>query len=133
MRILIIAAALIVLVAGAGWLMTALQPAAQPPETAENALAYLRVQVGSQVQPLIPLRDGGEHIVEQEGGKKNVIHTTATGAVMHFSTCENQNCIEQGEVTLDNRSGRVMGGLIVCLPNEIVLELLTPEEAGHTN
>ena len=96
----------------------------------EGAEAYLRVQVDDEVWDLIALRDGGEFTITQSGGEENVVHTTATGAVMHFSTCHNQSCIQQGEVTLDNRDSRVLGNMIICLPNEVILEVLTPEEAG---
>lgn len=129
-KVLCIAIVLIVAVAVAGYL------SAQRPDgaltdamEATEAQAYLRVQVGSEVWPLIPMEEGGEYVVEQENGCRNVIHTTATGMKMHFSTCENQNCIQQGEVTLDNRESRLLGSLIVCLPNEVVLELVAPEEA----
>ena len=124
-RILLIAVVLIAVVGIAGFLSMRSTGGVQTDDTQ----AYLRVQVGSEVWPLIPLKDGGEYVVEQENGRRNVIHTTETGIVMHFSTCDNQNCVDQGAVTLDNRENRVLGSLIVCLPNEIVLELVAPEEA----
>lgn len=99
------------------------------PEKSADTLAYLRVQVGDSVWPLIPLTDGGEYTVTQEeSGAVNTIRTTKDGAVMHFSTCDNQNCVNQREVTLGNRATRVMGSLIVCLPNQVVLELLDAGE-----
>ena len=126
-RILVIAVVLIAAVAAAGLLMQGAGENAIP-EANENTRAYLRVQAGSEIWPLIPLTDGGEYVVEQDNGCKNVIHTTQDSIVMHFSTCDNQNCIHQGVVSVDNRAGRVLGGMIVCLPNEVVLELLTPDE-----
>ena len=98
------------------------------PQADDATQAYLRVQVGSETLPLIPLTEGGEYTLTQKDGKTNVIHTTAQGAVMHFSTCDNQNCIQQGEVTLANRQTRVMGTLVVCLPNEVLLELFSADE-----
>ena len=128
-RILIIAAALIVIVAAAGLISyRSISPAA-PAQDAPQA--YLRVQVGSEIRPLSPLADGGEYVVDQGSGVVNVIHTTATSVVMHSSTCDNQSCIEQGVVTLDNMQNRVLGGLIICLPNEVILELVPPEAAGE--
>ena len=128
-RILLIAVILIAVVAVVGIMS---QPEGQDAVSGatREAKAYLRVQAGSEVWPLIPLTDGGEYVVEQDGGRKNVIRTTEDGIVMHFSTCDNQNCIHQGVVSVDNRSTRVMGSLIVCLPNEVVLELVTPDEAN---
>lgn len=130
-RILLIALALILTVTALGLMISREKPA-QPPVAAENAdaQAYLRVQVGDQIWDPIPLTDGGEHVITQPDGKENVVHTTSNGAVMHFSTCHNQSCIQQGEVTLDNRDARVLGSMIICLPNEVILEVLTPAEAG---
>ncbi|MBP3644872.1 MAG: NusG domain II-containing protein [Clostridia bacterium] len=140
--VLVIVFALIVLVAGAGLIVSAVQPKDAPPvvservsitpnipEKTDDTQAYLRVQVGDEIWPLIPLTDGGEYTVTQsDTGARNVIRTTVESAVMHFSTCDNQNCVQQGEVALSNRELRVMGNLIVCLPNEVVLELLEPGE-----
>ena len=141
-RVLVIVAALIVLVLAAAGITSGKQGKVAPnasgdrvtitpaiPERTEDTQAYLRIQVGDEIWPLIPLTEEGEYTITQnETGRKNVVRTTAEGAVMHFSTCDNQNCVQQKDVTLQNRDLRAMGNLIVCLPNEVVLELLTPEE-----
>ena len=99
------------------------------PEKTADTKAYLRLQIGQDVWPLIPLTDGGEYEIRQmDSGARNVVRTTQEGAVMHFSTCDNQNCVQQGEATLTNRDLRAMGNLIVCLPNQVVVELLDTEE-----
>lgn len=140
-RIVLIVLVLVAVIAAAGLVMTR-GAVVMPPQTTGSGVsitpdipkpdtepeAYLRVQVDAEVLPLIPLTDGGEYTVTQPTGETNIIHTTAQGAVMHFSTCKNQSCIQQGEVSLENRDMRVMGGLIVCLPNKVILELLTPDE-----
>ena len=103
----------------------------QTPAAADNtgaAQAYLRVQVGDQVWEPIALADGDEYTITQPDGKENVVKVTANGAVMHFSTCDNQSCVEQGEVTLDNRDMRVLGNMIICLPHQVTLQLYTVEE-----
>ena len=148
-RVLLAAAVLIVLAAAAGLTVgrqnltpgiqrtapEALQMAGVTvtpafPEANGQTKAVLRIQVGGETLPDLPLTEDGVYMVSQpEKEAVNVIHTTATGAVMHSSTCDNQNCVEQGEVTLDNRDWRVMGNLIVCLPNQVLLELLSAEEA----
>ena len=43
--------------------------------------------------------------------------------------CENQNCVEQGEVTLENREKRILLNMVICLPHNLRLELVTREEA----
>ena len=140
-RIVLILLVLVAAIAAAGLVMTrgTVIPAPQTtgsgvsitpeiPKPDKEPMAYLRVQVDAEVLPLIPLAEGGEYTVTQPTGETNIIHTTAQGAVMHFSTCKNQSCIQQGEVSLDNRDMRVLGSMIVCLPNKVVVELLTPDE-----
>jgi len=124
-KILVIALVLVAVVAAAGMI---LKPQTQMP--AENVQGWLRIQVDDRVMEPVPLVDGGEYVIDQPDGKQNVVHTTANGAVMHFSTCDNQSCVQQGEVTLENRDERVLMNMIICLPNEVILEVLTPEEAG---
>ena len=141
-RVLIVVLALIAAVAAAGLWVGSMEPADEAPRISERVTitpsapekdadtrAYLRIQVGSDLWPLIPLTDGGEYeILQSDTGARNVVHTTREGAVMHFSTCENQNCVEQGEMTLSNLERRAMGNLIVCLPNQVVVELVNAEE-----
>ena len=67
--------------------------------------------------------------VEADGTPaENVIHLTPEGVYMEDSTCENHDCVEQGEVTLDNRKDRILGNFIICLPNQVTLQLFTPDE-----
>ena len=67
--------------------------------------------------------------VREDGTEElNLLHVTPEGFYMESSTCENQDCVEQGLVTLENRSERILGGWVICLPNLVYLELYTPEE-----
>ncbi len=59
---------------------------------------------------------------------ENIIHLTPDGVYMESSTCENQDCVGEGIVTLENRRNRILGNMIVCLPNQVTLQLFTPEE-----
>lgn len=67
--------------------------------------------------------------ITQINGVKNVVHISPDGFYMASATCDNQDCVHQGKVTLDNRDVRLLGNQVVCLPNKVILELLTPEEA----
>ena len=78
---------------------------------------YARVPVG-QEQTIT---------VRQSDGNVNVIRITARGAVMESSTCENQLCVEMGEVTLDNWETRPNQQFIICLPNRVSVELVVNE------
>ena len=58
----------------------------------------------------------------------NVIHLTPDGVYMEDATCANHDCMGQGVVTLENREERILGNMIICLPNQVTLQLFTPEE-----
>lgn len=76
---------------------------------------------GEQSFPLVQaLPDGSETL--------NVIHLTPDGVWMEDANCANHDCMDQGEVTLDNIDERVLGNMIICLPNQVVLQLYTPQE-----
>lgn len=93
---------------------------------AEDTL-YLLVTAGYTTYAPIPL-DHEDLLTLTQGDKVNVIHVTPGSIWMESSTCENQDCVEQGEVTLENRTARILGNVIVCLPNLVQLELFTAEE-----
>lgn len=104
--------------------------------TTGPAKAYVLVTAGNQTRwfPL-PSEEDGEYTVnvrqnDPETGEEwlNVVAFTPNGVHMHEASCDNQDCVEMGEVTLENRSERVLGNIIVCLPHQVMLELYTPEE-----
>ena len=95
--------------------------------TREPAKAFLVVQVAGQMYEPIPLYEEGRYTVKR-GDLVNTIEVTPDSIKMHASSCDNQDCVEQGVVSLDNKDQRVLQNMIICLPNEVVLELYTPEE-----
>lgn len=111
--------------------------AAQNPETtaanestAPSANAYLLVTVGDEIYEPIPLMEEGDFTLYQNNrADNNVVHVTTDSVSMKSASCDNQDCVEQGVVSLENRNTRVLQNMIVCLPNKVMLELLTAEEA----
>jgi len=104
----------------------------QPPAavaTLVPAQAYLSVQIDNIVFDPYPLLEERDIELPQPGGKLNVVRVTKDSIMMHSSTCDNQECVHQGIVTLENRDTRILSNAIVCLPNKVILLLLTPEEA----
>ena len=67
------------------------------------------------------MTDGSEYV--------NVIHVTPTGFWMEESNCEGQDCVGEGEVTLENRQERILGNMVICLPHQLMLSLITRGEA----
>ena len=105
------------------------EAAASPVPTLVPAKAYLKVQIGNLVFEPIALTTERDYTLPQPDGKKNVVRVTPESIVMHSSTCDNQDCVHQGMVSLSNRDKRVLQNMIICLPNQVVLELMDEKEA----
>lgn len=71
-----------------------------------------------------PLSQPQTVVVEQADGSRNEIVITGEGAYMHASSCDNQLCVQMGEVTLDNWETRPNQTFIICLPNRVTVELI---------
>lgn len=121
-------------------LLPACAETATPSETSgtksfEDYKGFVYVELNGQFR-WYPLADSAEEsysvTVRQttEDGKElhNVIHITDQGVVMESSTCENQDCVGQGEVTLENRELRILSNYIICLPQQVVVQLYSTEE-----
>lgn len=106
--------------------------ATEVPSTATDLpepAAYLLVTVGDVTYQPLALRGEGEFSITQgETGMVNVVHITPDSIWMADSTCDNQDCVEQGVVTLETSKTRVLGNMIICLPHKVTLELYTAEE-----
>ena len=102
----------------------------EPAAAKEPAQAYLVVSVAGAMYEPIPLYEEGRYTVKR-GDLVNTIEVTPDSIKMHASSCDNQDCVEQGVVSLENRSKRVLQNMIICLPNEVVLELYTTEELAQ--
>lgn len=76
---------------------------------------------GESVFPLTQMLPDGTQAL-------NLIHLTPNSVYMEDSTCKNHDCVDQGEVTLENIPERVLGNMIICLPNQVALQLYTPEQ-----
>ena len=102
-------------------------PAEEPAATNAPAEAYLVVVVAGTMYEPIPLYGSGRYTVTR-GDHVNVIEVTADSVWMAESSCDNQDCVEQGVVSLENKSSRVLQNMVLCLPNEVVLELYSRDE-----
>ena len=107
-------------------------------ETAELDLTelppgYVYVQAAT-AQGWLPLPTEGEisfplvQTLPDGTETTNIIHLTPTGVYMENSTCEGQDCVHQGEVNFDNIHTRILDRYILCLPNQVSLELWSTEE-----
>ncbi len=67
----------------------------------------------NQDQEIPVLSDYGTNVVRIEGG----------AVYMLSSSCEDQDCVHQGKLTLENHTQRFLGNLILCLPNRVIVTL----------
>ena len=89
--------------------------------------AYLVISVQGSIYEPLPLAGEGVFTVKQDENTSNTVHVTPTSVWMEHSSCDNQDCVDQGTVSLENMEDRVLYNMIICLPNQVVLELHTPE------
>lgn len=94
-----------------------------------SAVPYLRVSIAGQTQQMIPLTEDGVIRIEQENGDYNVVEVFEDGFRVIEANCYNQDCIHQGEVTVDNIAGRALANEVICLPHKLVLSLVAQDES----
>ena len=100
----------------------------------DPSIAYVLVRMSNSAG-LLPLPMEGEYTrtIRQYGGDGsevyNTLHLTPNGFWMEDSNCEGQDCVNMGEVTLENREERVLWNMVICLPHQLSAELITREEA----
>lgn len=96
-----------------------------PPKKAETVRGYVVLTVGGrQYGDPIPMDRDKIITLKQDDGKLNKVHITPETVYMEFSTCENQDCVGQGEVHVDTYKDRILGTYIICLPNNVSVEMV---------
>ena len=110
------------------------QFAAPMPETAPARQAdeltgtgYVYITAGEESR-WFPLPEKETILKLERGDMINEIKFMTDGVCMHTSTCDNQDCVMQGTVTLENKKDRVLRNIVICLPNQVAIELYSREE-----
>lgn len=85
--------------------------------------SMVRVYVGDELYAEASLYTDRVIAIEQPDGSCNRVTIEDGKVYMSFSTCENQDCVHQGEMTPDNISSRALSNWIICLPNRVTVEL----------
>lgn len=86
------------------------------------------IRVGSEEYARVPLSQPQTLTVRQDNGAVNVVEVSERGMRMVSSTCDNQICVHQGWVTLDNWEMKPQQQFVSCLPNQVMLELVEAAE-----
>ena len=71
----------------------------------------------------LPFSEAHEVSILQEDGSENTIRMTGTAVYMEKVNCPNEDCVQMGEVTLENLQYRPLGGFLVCLPHRLTVEV----------
>ncbi|MBR5231597.1 MAG: NusG domain II-containing protein [Clostridia bacterium] len=109
---------------------TAAPEASYVPTGAEvfTAPGYVYISAGNEGRWFaLPEGEPGDITIKNEE-QVNVIRLTNHSVMMASSTCDNQDCVNQGEVSLENLSTRVLYNMILCLPHQVTIELYTQQE-----
>lgn len=85
----------------------------------------VRVLYGGELIGLYPL-DRDEEIEILRKGHRNLVIIQNGTVRMEESDCKNQICVNTGTISL-------AGELIVCLPNQVIVEIVNSGEGGEEN
>ena len=86
------------------------------------------IRVGNEEYARVPLSEPQTLTVRQDHGAVNVVEVSERGMRMVSSTCDNQICVHQDWVTLDNWEMKPQQQFVSCLPNQVMLELVEATE-----
>lgn len=99
-----------------------------PPKKAEVVRGHVILTVGGrQYGDPIPMDRDKIITLRQDDGKINKVHITPEKVYMESSTCDNQDCVQQGEVHVDTYMDRILGTYVICLPNNVSIEMVPAE------
>lgn len=99
------------------------------PKKVEKVRGHVVLTVaGRQYGDPIPMDRDKIITVRQEDGKINKVHITPEKVYMESSTCDNQDCVGQGEIHVDTYQTRILSTFVICLPNSVQIEMVPAEE-----
>lgn len=74
-----------------------------------------KYELGSQQRITVDLGNDEYNVVVIDGNR----------VYMESSTCRDQLCVDEGEVTPENCATRILGSHIICLPHRLAVTLIT--------
>lgn len=96
-----------------------------------EADSYAVVWLGERfhIIPLVESLEGATLTVrEAELQAENVVELGRDRFDMRSANCPDGLCLTEGEVTPENREGRALRSMIICLPHKLVIEMFDPGE-----
>ena len=99
-----------------------------PPKQTAKVRGHVVLTIGNrQYGDPIPMDRDKIITLKQEDGKINKVHITPETVYMESSTCDNQDCVQQGEIHVDTYQDRILGTYVICLPNNVTIEMVPAE------
>lgn len=86
------------------------------------------IYIGNDLYETVPFGTPQVIEVEQKNGMVNEVTLTEDAVFMSSASCDNQDCVHQGHITLENYEQRPLGQWIICLPNQVTIELVPAAE-----
>ena len=71
----------------------------------------------------LPFAEAHTVSVLQPDGGENTVRLTGSAVYMEKVNCPHEDCVQMGEVTLENLEYRPLGGFLVCLPHKLTVEV----------
>ena len=95
-----------------------------------KAESYLVISTGNYFYPVALNEENAGREFKLTLGEDtwNTVTIGKNSFYMSESSCPDQICIMEGEVTLENRGERMLGSFVYCLPNQVSLQLVDPDE-----
>ena len=88
----------------------------------------IRIYVGSALYQEADLSEDQVILIQQEDGKENRLVIANGQAYMESANCPNQDCIAQTPLRGGDSQLRALGNWIICLPNQVSVELVAEGE-----
>ena len=93
-----------------------------------GSITYADIYVGDALYEVVPLNEDAVITVDQGDGKVNYVEVKDGSIFMADSTCTDHLCVQQGSMDPHNYEDRPMLNWIICLPNQVTVQLRIDEE-----
>ena len=97
--------------------------AAVPLVRSSDGAPMVRIIAQGELAGIYPLDSDNEIEIERDG-HRNVVVIKDNTVHMDYSDCKNQVCVNTGKISKP-------GETIVCLPNYVIVEIVSSEEGGE--
>ena len=94
----------------------------------KGTITYADIYINNSLYEAVPLNEDTVITIDQGDGKVNHVQVKDGAIFMADSTCADGLCVSQGEMSPENYEDRPMLNWIICLPNQVTVQLRVDEE-----